>query len=276
MVAAIVVYPVFVIAFKNKKVVHLIDKTAEGEMIPSKFIKPDVDPASALVDPHGAVFHGVLLLSTLGVLVGTSFAKGVHVWMVTLAGAGVGLTRDVVHDLKHRNDPSRSSANRKRQTPSTTEGTNTPIEAGIVQNGTPSPLPVTMPPAGQSVPDKTDLAAAGLSGDEERVTLPSLWRKFSRAFPSTSVTLSRLPWPLLPFAIGMFILTRSLDHLGYIPIFASWTAKACTSPARAVFFAGGITAIGLCPFCGTVSTLTAMGRAQVLRQQRAERRSGDR
>ena len=85
----------------------------------------------------------------------------------------------------------------------------------------------------------------------KRISLTCMWANLCKTLPSTTHTLTRLPWPLLPFAIGMFILVRSLDRLGYIPIFAKWAARACNTPVRAVFFVGAVTAVGLCPLCGT-------------------------
>jgi hypothetical protein len=211
-----VIYPLLVAAFKSSRLTHTLDKTATSELIPRTFIKPDVDPRSALVDPKGAVFHAVLMLVTLGVLVGSSFIGGVHVWMVTAPGAIVGLSRDIIYDLSRRR-----------------KGTANGVRPSSLSSAKDTPPP---------------------SNPTDRTTLQSLWRKTSAILPSTSGTVSRLPWPLLPFAVGMFILTRSLDHLGYIPIFATWTARACTDPIKTVFFVGGITAMGLCPLCGTVSS----------------------
>ena len=55
--------------------------------IPKTIQPPGIDPKTALVDPPGAVFHSVLMLITLGTLVGTSFVSGgkVQVWMVTVS-----------------------------------------------------------------------------------------------------------------------------------------------------------------------------------------------
>lgn len=230
-VSAIVIYPLLVLAFKTTRITHTLDKTAQSEFIPRSFIKPDVDPKSALVDPQGAVFHSVLMLVTLGVLVGSSFIGGVHVWMVTAPGAIVGLTRDIIYDLSKRRKSSKNLSN---------------------GNGRPS-----SPSSAKDGPHK-------VSSSSNRITLQSLWRKASKILPSTCGTVSRLPWPLLPFAVGMFILTRSLDHLGYIPIFADWTAKACTDPVKTVFFVGGITALGLCPLCGTVGGLPLIASIPII------------
>lgn len=204
-----------------------------------------MNPREALVDPQGAVFHSILLLVTLAVLVGTSFTEGVHVWAVTLAGGGLGVIRDFIFDL-HQGKRHRHGGKIAADLPNgqgSENGTQDPNKH-VIAKDRPLPAPKAATYQQHSVDDSRD----------ENITLPSLWRKASHRFPNLTMTLSRLPWPLLPFAVGMFILVQSLEHLGYISIFASWTAKACHSPAQAVFFVGCIVAFGLCPLCGTVST----------------------
>lgn len=216
-VAAIVVYPILFFPFKSPAVARRLHPTsADGSLIPRNFVKPDVNPREALVDAQGAVFHSVLLLVTLGVLVGTSFTEGVHVWAVTLAGGGLGVIRDFIFDYH--------IGRRKPE---------------VDTNG--------IPETGKDAEShkKENLAQA-------KVSLPMLWRRACHSFPNLTMTLARLPWPLLPFAVGMFILVQSLERLGYISIFATWAARACSSPAASVFFVGSIVAFGLCPLCGTV------------------------
>lgn len=81
--------------------------------------------------------------------------------------------------------------------------------------------------------------------------LLSILRQFSRRFPATSRTVQRLPIPLLPFAMCEFILVRGLAQRGWISVFASGFANACTTPARTVFFMGFVSAAFLCPLAGT-------------------------
>lgn len=222
--AAVVVYPILFFPFKSLKIAkRLHPSSAESSLIPKNFVKPDVDPREALVDPQGAIFHSVLLLVTLGVLVGTSFTEGVHVWAVTLAGGGIGFIRDFIFDYHNGRRMRRRS---------------------------------------DTLPNKDGLSDPGkdTNGKEEykmneKISLPLLWRRACHRFPNLTMTLARLPWPLLPFAVGMFILVQSLERLGYISIFAGWAAKACSSPAASTFFVGSIVAFGLCPLCGTVSLL---------------------
>jgi hypothetical protein len=226
--AAVVVYPVLFYGFKSLRTARLLHpSTSDGSLIPRVFVQPDVNPRAALVDPQGAVFHSVLLLVTLAVLVGTSFAKGVHVWAVTLAGGGIGVIRDFLFDYTNGLREARKNLASEK----------------TLANSTPSNIESL-----DSVP-RTDLS-------DHKISMPLLWRRFKERFPNLATTLSRLPWPLLPFAVGMFILVQSLDRFGYIEIFAGWTAKACSSPAAAIYFVGTIVAFGLCPLCGTVSSAT--------------------
>lgn len=85
-----------------------------------------------------------------------------------------------------------------------------------------------------------------------KATLTSLLHALSRKFPATANTLTRLPIPLLPFAMAEFILVRGLSQRGWMRVFASGFARACShSPAIAAFFFGSISAAFLCPLAGT-------------------------
>ncbi|EXJ67067.1 uncharacterized protein A1O5_09713 [Cladophialophora psammophila CBS 110553] len=82
-------------------------------------------------------------------------------------------------------------------------------------------------------------------------SLTSLLRAFLSRFPSTAHTVSLLPIPLLPFAMAEFILVRGLAQRGWIRVFATGFARACTSPPATVFFFGFVSAAFLCPLAGT-------------------------
>jgi Na+/H+ antiporter NhaD/arsenite permease-like protein len=221
-IPAILLYPILLFMFK----------TAYPRSIPAKIIPPDVNPKSALIDPSGAIFHSVLMLVTLAVLVGTSFVpnEAVSVWMVTLPAGLISVARDVVVDFV-RHNPGK-------------------------QRKSPEPSP-EIPPSGKATlegadtppPQETEKYPPRSLSREPRTVSSSL-RRLEHRFPITSTTLSRLPIPILPFAMGMFILVRALLQRGWIDVFANGFAKACTSPAKATFFFGFMTVI-LCPFCGT-------------------------
>lgn len=95
------------------------------------------------------------------------------------------------------------------------------------------------------------LKAEASAENHEPKTLMSLVRSFNVRFPGTSLTISRLPIPLLPFAICEFILVRGLAQRSWINTFAHGFARACPTPAATVFFFGFVSAAFLCPLAGT-------------------------
>ncbi len=78
----------------------------EEGLIPKELDPPDVDPRTALIDPHGAVFGSILLGITLAALVGLSaggLLTGVEgVWTVTAPAAILMVCRDIWHDAGPR------------------------------------------------------------------------------------------------------------------------------------------------------------------------------
>ncbi|KAJ5754918.1 Arsenical pump membrane protein ArsB [Penicillium manginii] len=71
-------------------------------------------------------------------------------------------------------------------------------------------------------------------------------------FPTVTVVLSHLPFPLVPFAFAMFVLVQALVTKGWVPVFAygwdHWVEK--TGTVGAVGGMGFLSAI-LCNFAGT-------------------------
>ncbi|KAJ5397884.1 Arsenical pump membrane protein ArsB [Penicillium cosmopolitanum] len=71
-------------------------------------------------------------------------------------------------------------------------------------------------------------------------------------FPTVTVVLSHLPFPLVPFALAMFVLVQALVTKGWVPVFAygwdHWVEK--TGTVGAVGGMGFLSAI-LCNFAGT-------------------------
>lgn len=230
------------------------------------------NPWSKLRDPLGAIFFSALLVVTVSVLVGTSFVPGhaVQVWMVTAPAGILAFCFDLGNDWWHykhqeevvkngqadeaaemhpidrtgsrasgmRRRPSFASRSSKVDTRPTNATTTPKIHEDADTEISPSPSP----------PDtKTEPTT---SGSEPR-TFTSLVRSFNVRFPGTSLTISRLPIPLLPFAICEFILVRGLAQRSWINTFAHGFARACPTPAATVFFFGFVSAAFLCPLAGT-------------------------
>lgn len=236
------------------------------KQIPQTLVPLQDDPWSKLRDPTGAIFFSVLMVVTVSVLVGTSFVPGhvVEVWMVTAPAGILAFVFDLSNDwwhYKHRQaiqergladeaaemrpiDRTGSRASSMRRRPSfasrsskldntyttATDNTNQPTKT--------DPSPSRSPPNIKS------------EASESR-TLTSLIRSFNVRFPGTSLTISRLPIPLLPFAICEFILVRGLAQRSWINTFAHGFARACSTPLATVFFFGFVSAAFLCPLAGT-------------------------
>ncbi len=115
---------------------------------------------------------------------------------------------------------------------------NVPLSSGLSSNSPSPQIPAKDDPTSSSVPPSP-------------TTLFSLLHALSTRFPSTTHTLTLLPIPLLPFAMAEFILVRGLSQRGWIHVFATGFARACTSPAATVFFFGFVSAAFLCPLAGT-------------------------
>lgn len=253
-VPAILNYPILYTMFRNR--------------IPQKLTPMQVDPWSKLRDRTGAIFLSVLMVVTVSVLVGTSFVPGhaVEVWMVT-APAGIlaflfNLVRDSL-DQKSQdqalrsqaNDPAAEMQNISRRNSTVSKHSNNgarqrrdtlPDQSSLARKPPANPSSTTSPPK-----PSPPAALTHIQPSTGPTTLTTLLRDIKLRFPSTSLTLQRLPLPLLPFAMCEFILVRGLSQRGWISLFATGFARACTSPAAAVFFMGFLSAAFLCPLAGT-------------------------
>lgn len=248
-VPAILNYPVLLAMFWNK--------------IPKTLIPLQENPWDKLRDRLGAIFFSTLMIVTVAVLVGTSFVPDqvVEVWMVTAPAGGLALIFDLGSDLwryKQRRQlekqglsdeaaemrpvdrtPSRRSNRRSRS------GT----LSGEDEKTAPPPEPFSLNSSAES-PEMKPKAEISLK-ENEPTTLLSLLRAFSHRFPGTTLTITRLPIPLLPFAICEFILVRGLAQRAWISIFARGFSNACSTPLSTVFFFGFVCAAFLCPLAGT-------------------------
>lgn len=240
--------------------------------IPRTLVPLKDDPWSKLRDPLGAIFFSVLMVVTVSVLVGTSFVPGhvVEVWMVTAPAGILAFSFDLGNDwwhYKHQEmvvergqadeaaemqpiDRTGSRASSMRRRPSFASRssqfnrsyTGATMNADTDQPSKEHSTSSSSPPA---------LKAEASAENHEPKTLVSLVRSFNVRFPGTSLTISRLPIPLLPFAICEFILVRGLAQRSWINTFAHGLARACPTPAATVFFFGFVSAAFLCPLAGT-------------------------
>lgn len=183
--------------------------------LPRRIQCPEADPKSVLIDPRGAIFGFILLGLCLITLVATSFAH-VPVWMVTLPFAAVMLLWDIQHDLgiSFR----RLFSFKKRPNVDT-------ISLDTFQ-------------AHQGPSSINTLQSRERSEEQPEIKKKYIIRRFfnwfSRRLPTVKAVMIRLPWSILPFSLGMFILIQALSERGWVGIFAKAMAVFTKNYATAV------------------------------------------
>ncbi|KAJ6005740.1 hypothetical protein N7451_003684 [Penicillium sp. IBT 35674x] len=108
-------------------------------------------------------------------------------------------------------------------------------------------------PAALDAEKRGDLNKAG---KQQPATLVSIsadtYRWMQETFPTVTVVVSHMPFPLVPFALSMFVLVQALVTKGWVPVFAygwdHWVSK--TGTVGAVGGMGFLSVI-LCNFAGT-------------------------
>jgi hypothetical protein len=209
--AAIAIYPVLRYALYNSDT--LIPKELHGEFDTVE------ESGGTLIDKHGAIFGGVLLLITLAVLVGTS-TVGVPVWQVTVPPAIILLLRDGIHDWRSH-VRARSNNGGKIHEPARGEN-EYPLEELHDENSIATP-DVSRSTSDIGIPSSPSLSAAH---DPSREALFSIFRRWESAvssrFPTVTTIARRLPVPLIPFAFLMFILVQALSAEGWVEVLAHW------------------------------------------------------
>jgi Na+/H+ antiporter NhaD/arsenite permease-like protein len=164
-------------------------------------------PSAALVDKTGAIFGSILLMATLGALVGTS-TIGIPVWRVTVPAATMMLSRDLWWDWRRR-------------------GTHGAVakEPGVEQSEAHLP---SAPTELQNLPlSASRLNSHNPGGNGRRQlalsTISSAWtQRFVETFPTVYAVFRQLPLALVPFAFLMFVLVQGLTSQGWVRLFGNW------------------------------------------------------
>jgi Na+/H+ antiporter NhaD/arsenite permease-like protein len=195
---------------------HQDEQEKKGPLIfiPSAIIRPDVNARAALVDPKGAIFNSCIMAATLLTLIITSVFSHVKVYMIAAPGAGVCLLRDIAYDwYTWRNSRSQAMSKKDAEVQPPKESTDQRREQAIAEEQ----------------PAAVDQAVLG--------RMVAAFHHLGEMFPTVGYVLARLPFPLLPFAFGMFILVQSLSYVGFINILASGIGRVCShGPAACAIF----------------------------------------
>ncbi|KAJ1903853.1 hypothetical protein LPJ81_002839 [Coemansia sp. IMI 209127] len=223
-----------------------------------------IRPRSMLVRPRQAIFGAVILALCLVTLSVSSFF-GVAVWIVTLPFGGAMLVGDAIVDLYLT----------RRSAVETPTDADTDTETAAAAAAISASEAINMLHAAES-PDGTDekhtssqsmaigteiqntaenrhglseqtSTAKETAHDGKRYRLKAFAVRvlsvIVRRLPTVAAVFSRLPYNIVPFSIGMFILVESLSEQGWTPRL-SWLLKhMCPSVAPAVFIVGVVSAL---------------------------------
>ncbi|GAC72640.1 hypothetical protein PANT_7d00202 [Moesziomyces antarcticus T-34] len=233
--------------------------------IPDTIIRPDVDPRAALVDKTGAIFGSIVMAATLATLVGTSVVGGVKVFEIAVPGAVLCLVRDAAADwLKWRklkldkaspadevenstaahNDATREAGSKAETSRAAAEE----VEAIEMQTLSASRPDVAVRPT----TSKSSVESSAPPASRNAIRrMQRLHARVVEVFPTVSIVLSRLPFPLLPFAFSMFILVQALAHVGFINILAAGLGRVCSAGYIPTAFFISVLGIVLCNIGGT-------------------------
>ncbi|KAH9965427.1 hypothetical protein BC827DRAFT_1184613 [Russula dissimulans] len=202
-------------------------------------------PSTALIDKSGAIFGSILLIGTLGALMGTS-AVGIPVWLVATPAAAMMLSHDLWRDWRsHRAHRAvargRRGVERLNRTPPS--AVDPPIE---LQNLSFS--------ASDQGGEGHNLNMGHNSRREWALsTILSMWtHRIVQTFPTVYAVCRQLPLTLVPFAFLMFILVQGLASQGWVHVFASWwrawvNKTGIVGAVSSMVIGSGL----LCNICGT-------------------------
>ncbi|KAJ5806884.1 hypothetical protein N7474_010476 [Penicillium riverlandense] len=154
----------------------------------------------------------------------------------------------------------------------------TPVSASVIaEKEEQEPFPDMLPPATiltsskeralTSSPEALDVPPTGGIDEETRgavynaekkspTTLVSLaadiYGWLQETFPTVTVVMSHLPFPLIPFALSMFVLVQALVTKGWVPVFAyGWDHWVSKTGAVGAIGGMGFLSVILCNFAGT-------------------------
>lgn len=232
--SALALYPVLMLQFFRSKT---------PELVPRMLETPEVYSRGEIKDLHGAVFNASLLgITLLALIVSSVFVNGLFVWWVTVPAAVLALVRDMTHDWKH--GPEARDAEKELQGDEPQPKTDTlalqelgQTNGGSTSTGTTRRLNDNVKTGG------LNNAMANSSNNPHKAqthwTLPYQASLLAHRLPTVYSVVTRMPWPLLPFAFSFFILVDSLSSSGWITVWASWMSTVVrNNDVVAVFFVG--------------------------------------
>ncbi|PWN36650.1 uncharacterized protein FA14DRAFT_169624 [Meira miltonrushii] len=233
--------------------------------IPKTIVRPDVDPKAALVDPKGAIFASCIMAATLITVIVTNVTGGAKVYMVAAPGAAICLTRDIVYDWYTWRSFRKEEQAKERDVVETQNGNANGDAPALSVNGGEHTAEESTNAATESRRASVEKVATSeekppkseSSKEDTSKSKPVFHRLIAfhehcmEIFPTVTYVAARLPFPLLPFAFGMFILVQSLGHVGFINILAGGLGNVCGHGYIGCSFFISLLGVILCNLGGT-------------------------
>ncbi|KAJ2077443.1 hypothetical protein H4R24_005133 [Coemansia sp. RSA 988] len=215
-------------------------------------IDVNIRPRDMIRKVRQAVLGSIILVSCLIALCVSSFF-GVAVWIVTLPFGGAMLLIDAAIDIY-------TTRNVSDAVPTAVVDVDHDIGNSEIEIQMPIQSPeyksTKISPSATIATDapaqaETDTALAekymastknGFSRSMQRYAIHCL-RTAELRLPTVTAVLGRLPYGIIPFSLGMFIIVESLSEQGWTPRLAWLLKRMCPSTAAAVFIVGAVTTL---------------------------------
>jgi len=169
------------------------------------FVPPELNPQAALKDRRAAIFHAVVLITTLLSLSVAPFLRA-PLWVICAVAASIVFVYNSC------------------QWPWTiTLPTNVDLESGAVENGAAKSKNPSSPMKTET--EKTRLldgtsiqnSSGSIEEDQEKVQNPF---GENSPMPTLKKSITMLPWRIVPFVFGMFTLVEGMRKSGWIDAMA--------------------------------------------------------
>ncbi|KAI8340922.1 citrate transporter-domain-containing protein [Chlamydoabsidia padenii] len=258
----------------------------------------DIDPQSFLIDRQGAYFGIGLLVVCLLTLIGTSFVHGVAVWMVTLPFAVLSFVRDLWFDLRTQRQEQQEQKSIASSVPVSrlvlpVINRDVVLTSGLDSTDTPAADhdKKSDEEDDDNDDDKTNMdlstnkaittarqddielnrLSSGITMEQQEITnnnkkerftiqpLASWWQQKSTTMV-TLVVWFRLPWTILPFSLGMFVLVEILSDVGWTGVFASALVVVTTKNYMSAVVGMLVVTILLCQLLNNLPTTILLTR----------------
>ncbi|KAJ1940051.1 hypothetical protein GGF37_004145 [Kickxella alabastrina] len=200
-----------------------------------------IQPRDMLVKPRQAVFGASLLAMCLIVLSVSSF-YGVAVWIVTLPFGFVMLAIDAAIDIYQTRPVAALDGSEKTSVVSEAPGVvDTEHRNTHLLLHTETQLTINVAPSTRSEHIDTRKKPKPLAKCKKG--FEKIHKVGVHRLPTVTAVVQRLPYSIVPFSIGMFIMVECLSELGWTPRLAWLLKHMCPSVVPAVFIVGIVSSL---------------------------------